>query len=48
MDDRLLAVLGRPGAAADNRRALELIAKAGAGEASLDLIAGIPGQTGKR
>jgi len=45
MDDRLLALLGRPGTAADNRRALELIATEWRGDASLDLIAGIPGQS---
>jgi oxygen-independent coproporphyrinogen-3 oxidase len=45
MDDRLLAALGRPGTAADNLRALELIANDWKGDASLDLIAGIPGQT---
>jgi oxygen-independent coproporphyrinogen-3 oxidase len=47
MDDGLLSVLGRPGAAIDNRRALELIANEWKGEASIDLIAGIPGQTGE-
>jgi oxygen-independent coproporphyrinogen-3 oxidase len=45
MDDRLLAVLGRPGSAADNCRALELIAGTWNGDTSLDLIAGIPGQS---
>jgi len=45
MDDRLLAVLGRPGTAADNLRALETIGKRWDGETSLDLIAGIPGQS---
>ena len=45
MDDRLLAVLGRPGTAADNLRAIESIGEDWTGEASLDLIAGIPGQS---
>jgi oxygen-independent coproporphyrinogen-3 oxidase len=45
MDDRLLTVLGRPGTAADNRRAMDLLAAAWAREVSLDWIAGIPGQT---
>lgn len=45
MDDRLLAVLGRPGTAADNRRAIESIGGAWHGESSIDLIAGIPGQS---
>jgi len=45
MDDRLLAVLARPATAADNARALELIGNHWRGEASLDLIAGIPGQS---
>jgi oxygen-independent coproporphyrinogen III oxidase len=45
MDDRLLAVLGRPGTAADNRRAIEAVAGAWRGESSFDLIAGIPGQS---
>jgi oxygen-independent coproporphyrinogen-3 oxidase len=45
MDDRLLTCLGRPGTAADNLSALGLIAENWQGDASLDLIAGIPGQT---
>jgi oxygen-independent coproporphyrinogen III oxidase len=45
MDDRLLAVLGRPGTAADNRRALELLSAAWRNDANVDLIAGIPGQS---
>lgn len=45
MDDRLLACLGRPGTAADNLRALGLMAGNWHGETSLDLIAGAPGQT---
>lgn len=45
MDDRLLATLGRPGTAGDNRRGLELIADAWTGDVSLDLITGIPGQS---
>ncbi len=45
MDDRLLAVLGRPGTVADNRRALETVGERWNGETSLDLIAGIPGQS---
>ncbi len=45
MDDPLLSTLGRPGTAADNRRALELIANDWRGDASIDLIAGTPGQT---
>jgi oxygen-independent coproporphyrinogen-3 oxidase len=45
MDDRLLALLGRPGTAGDNLQALELIATEWHGDASLDLIAGIPGQS---
>jgi len=45
MDDRLLAALGRPGTVGDNRRGLDLIADAWTGDVSLDLIAGIPGQS---
>jgi oxygen-independent coproporphyrinogen-3 oxidase len=45
MDDRLLAVLGRPGTTADNLRALESIGERWHGETSLDLIAGVPGQS---
>jgi oxygen-independent coproporphyrinogen-3 oxidase len=45
MDDRLLTVLGRPGTATDNRRALELLGSAWDGDTSFDLISGIPGQT---
>lgn len=48
MDDRLLAALGRPGTAADNRRALELVAARWDGDVSCDLIAGIPGQSPAR
>lgn len=47
MDERLLAVLGRPGTAADNLRALDLMGRTWRGDASFDLIAGIPGQTPK-
>jgi oxygen-independent coproporphyrinogen-3 oxidase len=45
MDDRLLAVLGRPGMAADNLHALELLGQAWNRDVNLDLIAGTPGQT---
>jgi oxygen-independent coproporphyrinogen-3 oxidase len=45
MDDRLLALLGRPGSADDNRRARQLLAVGWDRELSFDLIAGIPGQT---
>ncbi|MCX7031428.1 MAG: coproporphyrinogen-III oxidase family protein [Spirochaetes bacterium] len=45
MDDRLLAVLGRPGTAADNLRAIEFLGQAWNGDTSFDLIAGIPGQS---
>lgn len=45
MDDRLLTMLGRPGTARDNRRALEMVATRWHGEASCDLITGIPGQS---
>ncbi len=45
MDDRLLALLGRPGTAADNLRALDLLGRTWHGDASFDLIAGIPTQT---
>jgi oxygen-independent coproporphyrinogen III oxidase len=45
MDDRLLSVLGRPGAASDNHRAIDLLVIAWAREVSFDWIAGIPGQT---
>jgi oxygen-independent coproporphyrinogen-3 oxidase len=46
-DDRLLAVLGRPGTDADNSRALEMVRDHWSAPVSLDLISGIPGQTGK-
>jgi oxygen-independent coproporphyrinogen-3 oxidase len=45
--DRLLGVLGRPGSAADNHRALECMAKHWQGEVSFDLMTGIPGETGE-
>jgi oxygen-independent coproporphyrinogen-3 oxidase len=45
MDDRLLERLGRPGVVSDNLHALELITDAWTGDVSLDLIAGIPGQS---
>jgi oxygen-independent coproporphyrinogen III oxidase len=48
MDDRLLAVLGRPGTASDNHRAIDLLVVAWAREVSYDWIAGIPGQTAER
>ena len=45
MRDELLRGLGRPGDAAANRKALRLVASRWEGRLSLDLLAGIPGQT---
>ena len=42
--DGLLSRLGRPGRAADNARALELISGRWKGKVNLDFLAGIPGQ----
>jgi oxygen-independent coproporphyrinogen-3 oxidase len=50
-DDRLLGLLRRAGRAADNRRALDLVAARWSGDfsrdLSLDLITGIPTQSGR-
>ncbi len=43
--DRRLAFLGRPGASRDNRRALDLLARAWPGAVNLDLITGLPEQS---